>query len=105
VFACYHPFGEYERRVGGREYRGWRTKSHTYVETLKGPWLLYDNARDPWQMANLATDPAARPLRESLAAELRQALREIGDEFLPGPSYLERWGYPVDEHGTVPYTD
>lgn len=105
VLACYHPFGEYERRSGGREYRGWRTKSHTYAETLDGPWLLYDNARDPWQIMNLAAATGARSLRETLAAEMRHSLAEIGDDFRPGSDYLKKWGSPVDEHGTVPITD
>ena len=31
---------------GGREYRGLRTKQHTYVRGLDGPWLLFDNIAD-----------------------------------------------------------
>jgi hypothetical protein len=28
----------------------------------------------------------------------------MGDEFLPSGEYIRRWGYAVDERGTVPYT-
>ena len=27
----------------------------------------------------------------------------FGDQFLPGSAYLKKWGYEVDETGTVPY--
>ncbi len=41
------------RRWGFAEYRGLRTERHTYVRSIKGPWLLYDNASDPYQKQNL----------------------------------------------------
>jgi arylsulfatase A-like enzyme len=34
-----HPFGQWTRQQGGREYRGVRTKRYTYVRDLGGPWL------------------------------------------------------------------
>ncbi|MGP1990489.1 hypothetical protein D9V96_001210 [Zobellia laminariae] len=36
---------------------------------------------------------------------LSQRLKETGDEFLPGLEYIKKWGYPIDETGTVPYTN
>ena len=39
-----------------------------------------------------------------LDAWLQRRLDAAGDEFLPGMEYIRRWGYPVDETGTVPYT-
>ena len=39
LLACFHPFGEYSRPVGGQEYRGIRTARYTYCRTLDGPWL------------------------------------------------------------------
>jgi hypothetical protein len=41
----------------GREYRGLRTKRYTYVRALAGPWLLFDNLADPYQMDNLIGEP------------------------------------------------
>ena len=41
------------RKYGFAEYRGLRTTQHTYVRSIHGPWLLYDNAADPFQMRNL----------------------------------------------------
>lgn len=103
LLACYHPFGEYERRKGGCEYRGVRTRTHTYARTLDGPWLLYDNVADPYQLQNLVNQPAVASLQAELDQELNDKLAEIGDEFLHGNEYLARWRYAVDEHGTVPY--
>ncbi len=104
LIACYAPFGEWTRKSGGREYRGVRTRRHTYVRDLDGPWLLYDNEADPFQMRNLADAPSARSIQAELDAMLRQILRERGDAFLPGDRYIQQWGYPTDETGTVPYT-
>ena len=103
LIACIHPFGEYARAQGGREYRGIRTDRYTYVRDLAGPWLLYDNLRDPYQQANLVGQPEAAVLQASLEAELRRQLDQRADAFLPGEAYLAQWGYVVDETGTVPY--
>jgi len=104
LLACIAPFGEFARRTGGKEYRGLRTKQHTYVRDLNGPWLLFDNQRDPYQLDNLAGRPEAAELQARLESQLTAKLRQQGDEFLPGPAYLARWGYKVDATGTVPYT-
>ncbi len=40
-------------------WRGVRTKTHTYARLADGgPWVLYDNKADPYQMKNLVNDPA-----------------------------------------------
>ena len=103
LLACYHPFGEYERRNGGREYRGLRTRTHTYAHTLDGPWLLYDNVADLYQQHNLIGQPDAASIQAELDQALDAKLAEIGDEFLSGEEYLAKWGHVTDEHGTVPF--
>jgi arylsulfatase A-like enzyme len=106
LLACYQPFGEWTRaRHGGREYRGVRTQRYTYVRDLTGAWLLYDNLADPYQMNNLVNDSSYAHEQANLDAKLNALLARYSDEFLSGPAYLERWGYSVDETGTVPYTD
>ena len=101
---CPHPFGEWATpRTGGRAYRGLRTGRHTYVRDLDGPWLLYDNDNDPYQQQNLAADPSMAGLRRDLDDLLVRKRARLGDEFLPGMEYIRRWGYEVDETGTVPY--
>ncbi len=103
LLACFHPFGEWHRGVGGREYRGLRTARHTYCRTLDGPWLLYDNEADPYQLENLVDRPEHVDVQRNLDALLQRELEAIGDDFLPGMSYINRWGYPLDDTGTVPF--
>ncbi|WP_165452394.1 sulfatase [Paenibacillus thalictri] len=104
LIECIHPFGEWHRGAGGREYRGIRTRRYTYVRDLHGPWLLFDNKEDPYQLVNVCGDPRYQDLQQSLDQLLGSMLRRRNDEFLPGEVYIARRGYTVDETGTVPYT-
>jgi len=105
VITCPHPFGQWTRkRFGGFEYRGLRTGRYTYVRSLEGPWLLYDNEEDPYQLTNLVGRPEYARLQKDLDDWLQRKLDAMGDEFLRGMEYIERWGYVVAENGTVPYT-
>ena len=103
LIYCPHPFGQFLRRDGGREYRGLRTRTHTYARDLNGPWLLYDNVADPFQLVNLVNRPEVASLQAELESQLQHRLDDRGDEFLPGETYVENWGYPLDETGTVPF--
>jgi len=80
------------RAQGLPAYRGIRTARYTYVCTTQGPWLLYDNAEDPYQMDNLCDDPAYGALQARLDQALQSWLVRLGDDFLPGQVYLERDG-------------
>lgn len=104
LIQCVSPFGEFTRANGGREYRGIRTKQHTFVRTLDGPWLLFDNLKDPYQLDNLAGKPEHAALQTKLDTRLKNKLAAQHDEFLPGANYIAKWGYKVDANGTVPYT-
>ncbi|MCC2686540.1 MAG: sulfatase, partial [Paenibacillaceae bacterium] len=103
LLACISPFGEFRRVDGGREYRGIRTVRYTYVRDLNGPWLMYDNERDPYQLTNVCGLAEYAEQQRQLDELLTRMLRERGDEFLPGEEYIRRWGYVTDAHGTVPY--
>ena len=103
LIQCIQPSGEYHRGVGGREYRGIRTRRYTYVKDLNGPWLLYDNEEDPYQMTNLCNQPRAIQLQSELESLLLEQLMKHNDQFLPGEAYLTEWGYEVDGTGTIPY--
>lgn len=97
------PFGQWSAtHHAGKEYRGLRTKRYTYVRDLRGPWLLYDNEVDPYQMRNLVHDAGVLAIRDELDESLQKKLDSRMDEFLPGADYVEKWGYCVDETGTVP---
>lgn len=105
LITCPHPFGNWNRRDhGGREYRGLRTSRYTYVRDLQGPWLLYDNEADPYQLTNRVNDPELAGIQKELDAKLQHKLKAQGDAFLPGNEYVGQWGHTVDETGTVPYT-
>jgi arylsulfatase A-like enzyme len=102
LIACYTPFGEWTRARGGREYRGVRTARYTYVRDLNGPWLLYDNETDPYQMTNRVNQTENAALQARLEGELQKLLKKTNDDFQPGSAYIAKWGYSVDKTGTVP---
>ena len=104
LIYCPHPFGQFLRPDGGREYRGIRTRNHTYARDLNGPWLLYDNEADPYQLENLVNRASVSSIQAALEAQLQRKLSDRGDEFLPGETYIERWNYPLDRTGTVPFS-
>jgi len=103
LISSVSPFGEWEAREGGKEYRGIRTERYTYVRDLNGPWLLFDNEKDPLQLKNLVGAPEQKNLQQKLDAQLQRKLRDAHDEFLPGAAYVKKWGYVTTERGTVPY--
>jgi hypothetical protein len=82
------PFGSI-RRFGIAEYRGIRTLRHTYVRSIRGPWLLYDNNSDPYQMRNLCNRPEERTEQRELNKILDKKLRIAGDDFLRSEQYIE----------------
>ena len=105
LLMCPAPFGQWTRKHGGREYRGVRTARYTYVRELARPWLLYDNAQDPYQQENLCNRPGHKAIQEHLDAALDRLIGETGGGFFPAEAYIAKWGYTVDKTGTVPYTN
>lgn len=103
LIACITPFGQWPESMGGKEYRGIRTKRYTYVKTLEGPWLLFDNKTDPFQLRNLVSEPKYERLLSGLDKELMQKLEKTNDQFLCGNEYVKMWNYKVDETGTIPF--
>ncbi len=104
LIACPAPFGQWPRKAGGKEYRAIRTARYTYARDLTGPWLLYDNQADPYQMQNLVNRPEQASLQADLETMLQRKLKAAHDEFLPAEKYIQQWKYTVDATGTVPYT-
>ena len=74
------------------EYRGVRTQRHTYVRGITGPWLLYDNVADPYQMHNLCGNRQWGAVQEALDGELERWLKRLDDGFLPASEYVRRAG-------------
>lgn len=96
-----HPFGKWNRGVGGREYRAIRTPRYTYVEEMAGAWLLYDNRYDPFQENNLVNDPAAKEIQAHLTSLLHQELEKRNDEFLSSKEYNKKFGYKTGCNGKI----
>lgn len=103
LVSCIQPFGQWKRAVGGKEFRGVITKRYTYAKDLSGEWLFFDNVEDPYQLNNLVGNPDFKLVAENLEGLLDNELTRLDDEFLPGASYVEKWGHEVDSTGTVPY--
>ena len=78
---------------GMPEWRGVRTERHTYARLQSGePWVLYDNAADPFQLNNLIDDPPAAGLRDELEGELQGWLERLDDPCLPWQDTIRRAG-------------
>lgn len=95
------PFHEWQFSNGGREYRGIRTARYTYVKDLQGPWLLYDNQSDPYQLRNLVDKPQFKELQEELEKLLQSKLDERKDRFLPADQYMTQWNYLYDRTDSI----
>jgi arylsulfatase A-like enzyme len=96
LITCPVPFGEFTTKVGGREYRGIRTERYTYVRDLNGPWLLYDDRTDPYQLTNLCNRAEVDRLQAALDNDLRKKLSETHDDFLPATAYMQKWNYVMN---------
>ncbi len=104
LIECPAPFGQWNRRQhGGREFRGLRTERYTYTRDLNGPWLLYDNEADPFQLDNRVDDPAMSELRGRMDEELQKKLDQRGDAFLSAEACIERFGYEINEDLTIDF--
>jgi arylsulfatase A-like enzyme len=103
LISCVQPFGQWHRGIGGKEYRGLVTTQYTYVKDLNGPWLLFDNLKDPFQLDNLIGKASHAQVQQKLEAALMASLAKRGDAFLPGMAYVRKWNYVVDETETIPY--
>lgn len=102
LISCVTPCCDWIRKVGGKEYRGIRTLRYTYVRDLNGPWLLFDNQKDPYQLNNLVNHSDSAALQAELDATLKKKLAAARDEFLTGEAYIKKWGYKVDWTGSAP---
>ncbi|MGZ0655439.1 sulfatase-like hydrolase/transferase [Coraliomargarita sp. W4R53] len=67
----------------GRQWRGIRTHTHTYVRWFDGRRELYDLLADPYQAVNLVSEDSQRQLVEEMENLLQELLLERGDRFEP----------------------
>ena len=101
LFMNVCPFGnEYPLS----EYRGIKTRQYTFISTLEGPAMMYDNLTDPYQMNNLLGNNEYEETQNELNNMLNSALKEIGDEnFQPREYYLNKWNLKLSEGNVIDY--
>ncbi len=66
----------------GAEWRGVRSRTHTFARRLDGRTELYDLIEDPWQMTNLAGDAARAGVQRELEDALAMHQARRGDELV-----------------------
>jgi arylsulfatase A-like enzyme len=101
LIQCPVPFHQWNYSRGGREYRGVRTNRFTYARDLNGPWLLYDNKLDPFQMNNLIGLDEYVFIRSDLEKQLQELLQKTNDKFLSGAEYMKMWNYTWDGKDSI----
>ncbi|MEM0965353.1 MAG: sulfatase [Verrucomicrobiota bacterium] len=87
-------------------FRGVVTRTHTYAETVEGPWLLFDDKADPFQKNNLITwinrdDAEVVALQKAMHEKLRFWLGRTGDTFEDGDTINDRF-QPGHVGGVLP---
>jgi arylsulfatase A-like enzyme len=90
-------------------FRGVVTRTHTYAETVDGPWLLYDDRADPFQKHNLISwanrdNPEIVALQEELRQKLKYWLERTGDPFEDGDTINDKY-QPGHIGGVLPIED
>ncbi len=101
LIQCAVPFHQWNYLKGGREFRGVRSDRFTYVRDLNGPWLLYDNVLDPFQINNLIGLDEYKFIESDLEEQLQSWLEKTNDKFLPGNKYMEMWDYEWDGQDSI----
>jgi arylsulfatase A-like enzyme len=76
-------------------WRGVRTDHFMYARTEAGPWVLYDLRDDPYEMKNLAHDPAQAAAKGQMEARLAAWMKRTGD------SWANNSMVPVEDKGRL----
>lgn len=99
------PIYFYIRAVNSQfgTWRGIVTAEHTYARFREEPWVLYDDAADPYQTGNLVDDPGSSQLLARLETQTRHWLEQMGDEFETENELARRLGIDLNEAGMPPY--
>lgn len=103
LIASYHPFADWCTRRCGRPYRGVRTERYTYVCDKNGPWLLFDNKHDPYQLDNRVNRKAMEEVQTQQENALNAILDQQNDNFQTPRQLRETWGYDVDDSESIPF--
>jgi hypothetical protein len=76
-------------------YRGLRSKTHTYAVAHDGRWLLFDNGKDPYQQNNLIADPTQKPLIDHFDGLIANWLKQAEDPFNYAQAIQKRSAEPA----------
>lgn len=93
--AFFQIFGPYQGDGTEHAWRGVRTHQYMYARTHDKPWVLYDLQKDPYEMRNLAGDPAAAKVQAEMEKRLSDWMRKTGD------SWTYDWTHPVEDRGRL----
>jgi arylsulfatase A-like enzyme len=93
--AYFQIFGPYDGDGTTQSWRGARTGRYMYARSERQPWLLYDLEKDPFELKNLAGDPAAASLRAEMERRLAAWMRRTGD------SWRYDWTEKVEDRGRL----
>ncbi|HOZ48428.1 MAG TPA: sulfatase [Candidatus Hydrogenedentes bacterium] len=91
----------------GREWRGVRTKTHTYARYQDAGWVLYDNVKDPYQRDNRIDTSDFADLRARLEGQLQEWLDRMKDAFLTGDEHLRalgQWDLYEERNASFPWS-
>jgi arylsulfatase A-like enzyme len=77
------------------DFRGVRSKTHTYAVASDGKWLLFDNTTDPYQQHNLIDDSTQKPLIDHFNTLIAAWLKESSDPFDFTTALTKRSASPV----------
>lgn len=89
-------FGPYAGDGTPAGWRGVRTERYTYATFSDKPWVLFDNAKDPYQRHNLIGDASARTyVLPDLEKRLAQHMKSTGD------AWTFNWSAPVEDGGRL----
>ncbi len=102
LYMSVSPFASIQAEFK-RAYRAIKTDHYSYVKDNNGPWLLFNDLKDPFQMNNLIGNTTYATIQKELEMQLTNELESIEDDFRPAQYYLEEWGYKVVENGHIPY--
>ena len=79
----------YDYLIDGNEWRGVRTKTHSYARWLDGKRMLYNVEVDPLQMNNLIDKPEAKALADEMENTLTNLMDARNDKLQPATSYMD----------------
>jgi arylsulfatase A-like enzyme len=77
------------------DFRGVRSRTHTYAVARDGRWVLFDNTKDPYQQHNLIDDPAQKSLIDHFDKLIVAWLKEADDPFDYHSAIMKRSEAPV----------